>query len=41
MHDMNLNKSNRIADQYDGWSSNLSTNNSYISEYENQKQANI
>jgi hypothetical protein len=37
MHDMNLNKYNvnAIADQCDGWSSNLSTNNSYISEYEN------
>lgn len=41
MHDMNQDKQNRFAYQYDGWSSNLSTNNSYISDYENQKQANI
>ena len=41
MHDMNQNKSHGIVDQYDCWSSNLSTNNSYISEYENQRQANM
>lgn len=41
MHDMNQCKNQENADLYDAWSSNLSTNNSYISDYENQKHANM